>query len=136
MEIFDAEKYRHILEAELRRHSTQTVDLLIEDDIAAWAAKRHGNMPGNPPAAAIVNKANGSWIILLRRTIDRDWTLSILDRIDLGGFSQVKEVLNTPEMFLKHLVLHELAHLMNDWHQDKENECDAWAFESLGINAI
>lgn len=136
MEITDSETYRQILEAEILRHSMQAVDLLIEDDIAAWAAERQGNMPGNPPAAAIVNGEDGSWCILLRRTIDSDWVPSILDRIEFGGFSRAKEILSTPEMFLKHLVLHELAHLMNDWRQDKENECDGWAFEKLGVNAI
>lgn len=29
--------------------------------------------------------------------------------------------------FLEHLVLHEIAHIKNNWTQQKETECDLWA---------
>jgi hypothetical protein len=66
----------------------------------------------------------------------KDWVASIIDRIEYGGFIRAREVLDSPETFLCHLVLHELAHLENNWGQDQEGQCDAWAFEKLGLKAI
>jgi hypothetical protein len=60
---------------------------------------------------------------------------SILSRIEFGGFWKTLQVLSTTEKFLEHLVLHELAHLQNDWGQERENDCDAWAFEKMGADA-
>ena len=37
--------------------------------------------------------------------------------------------LNTPERFLQHTVLHELAHLVQACGNDQEELCNAWAFE-------
>ncbi|MCU7811846.1 MAG: hypothetical protein KZQ77_11530 [Candidatus Thiodiazotropha sp. (ex Notomyrtea botanica)] len=39
------------------------------------------------------------------------------------------ELITTPQDFLKHLVLHEVAHIKNNWSQKKETECDLWAFK-------
>lgn len=36
--------------------------------------------------------------------------------------------------FLNHLVLHEIAHIKNRWGQNKETDCDIWAFERLHEN--
>lgn len=33
--------------------------------------------------------------------------------------------------YLEHLVLHEIAHLKNNWLQDKELECDIWATQQM-----
>ena len=38
IEIADSETYRPLLEADIRRHATRPVTLLIVDDIAQWAA--------------------------------------------------------------------------------------------------
>jgi hypothetical protein len=136
MEIEDSETYRSILEAEICRQTDHAFELLIVNDVAEWAAERSGSIKNNPPASAVVDGETGTWGILLRRTIDDNWVNSILDRIEFGGFCRTKEVLNTPEIFLRHLVLHEVAHLTNDWCQENENDCDAWAFMKLGIEAI
>jgi hypothetical protein len=136
MRIKDSEIYRHILESEIRRHASRHFCLLIEEDLARWAAEREGDLKGNPPASSVVDGRTGVWGILLRRTFDEDWVASIIDRIEYGGFIRAREVLDSPETFLCHLVLHELAHLENNWGQDQEGQCDAWAFEKLGLKAI
>jgi hypothetical protein len=86
---------------------------------------------------AITDGATGAWGILLRRAVDPSSVGSILDRMEFGGgFKRCREILDTPERFLKHLVLHELAHLANNWGQEHENDCDRWAFERLSATAI
>ena len=125
-----------MLEAELRRHARQPVELLIVDDVAGWASSRQGNARGNPPAMAITDNASGAWGILLRRTIDAEWVASIISRIEFGANPNAREGLSTSELFAKHLVLHELAHLENGWGQERENDCDAWAFDKMQSHAI
>jgi hypothetical protein len=120
-----------MLEAEIQRYAQQRVDLLIVDDIADWAASRTENAKGNPPAMAVTESITGRWGIVLRRAIDAAWIESIVARIEVGANPDAREVLCTPETFLRHLVLHELAHLENGWGQEKENDCDAWAFEKM-----
>lgn len=85
---------------------------------------------------AIVDGESGDWGILLRQRINADWVQSILSRIEFGGFWKTRRVLTTPEQFLEHLVLHELAHLENNWGQERESDCDAWAFEKMGADVI
>lgn len=107
MEIEDSETYRSILEAEICRQTGHAFELLIVNDVAGWAAERNGNIKNNPPAAAAVDSETGMWGILLRRTIDQNRVNSILDRIEFGGFSRTKEVLNSifvgsdPSKYLK-----------------------------------
>ncbi len=136
MEIVNSENYRAILETEIYKHASNHVELIIDEDLAQWASRRKGYLEGNPPAAGIVDSDSGAWGILLRRSIDEDWIDSIISRIEFGGFTKAKQVLNGPEIFLRHIVLHELAHLENDWGQNQEEQCDAWAFNKLGLKAI
>jgi hypothetical protein len=131
MEIADAELYRGLLEQELAENGTRPIDLMIVDDIAQWAEARTGNCHGNPPAMAVVDEASGCWGVLLRRSIDSAWVASIISRVECGGFLQARAVLSSPEVFLRHTVLHELAHLENGWGQDREDDCDEWAFDRL-----
>jgi hypothetical protein len=136
IDIADAEHFRPMLEAELKAHARQPVDLVVVDDVAEWASSRKGNATGNPPAMAIADPSSGRWGIVLRRTIDAPWVASILDRIEVGANCKAREVLSTPQLFARHLVLHELAHLENEWGQERENDCDAWAFERMAGHAI
>ena len=131
VEIADAETLRPMLEAELRRHAREPVELLIVDDIAAWASSRQGNASGDPPAMAIIDGALRTWGILMRRRIDAEWVSSIISRIEVGANREARKELSTAELFAKHLVLHELAHLENGWGQDRENDCDSWAFDRM-----
>jgi len=137
MGITDAEAFRPALEAVLRAHASQPVDLLIVGAIPEWCAERNSTCSGDPAAMAITDGATGQWGVLLRRAIDASAVGSILDRMEFGGgFGQCREILDTPEQFLKHTVLHELAHLANGWGQERENDCDRWAFERLSETAI
>lgn len=39
--------------------------------------------------------------------------------------------IKSPIEYLKHLVLHEVAHIKHDWHQDRETDCDLWVYEQM-----
>ena len=39
--------------------------------------------------------------------------------------------IQSPIEYLTHLVLHEVAHIKNDWHQDRETDCDLWVYEQM-----
>ena len=51
-----------------------------------------------------------------------------------GRLKDKPELLNyadhieSPKDFVKHLTLHEIAHIKNNWLQDKETDCDLWAY--------
>src|SRR5690349_19394959 len=129
----DAEAHRPILEALLEREAPRPVDLLICSSVAEWSKAHGGDGRVDPVAMAVTDGNTGHWGIVLRRVIDDASIKSIFDRMEhCGGFTQCRTVLNTPENFLKHTVLHELAHLANNWGQEHENDCDHWAFERLG----
>jgi len=135
VDIEDAEKYRTTLETEIDAHASRAVRLLIVDDVASWAAERSGYCQGNPIAMAVTDGESGAWGIVICRSIDQARVRSVLDRIEVGGSSLVLEKLRSPGAFLRHTVLHELAHLENSWGQDREDACDEWAFERFDAHA-
>jgi hypothetical protein len=129
----DAESHRSALEALLKREALRPVDLLIEASVAEWVKSHGGADPSDPVAMAVTDDETGRWGIVLRRNIEESAIGNVLDRIEfVGGFTQCRALLDTPEKFLKHTILHELAHLANSWGQERENDCDGWAFERLG----
>lgn len=131
MKIENTEKYRSILELEINRQTNHSVDLLIVPDIKEWSHNRCSNAKGNPIAMAVIDTDSGGWGILLRTSIDAEKISSILNRISFNGRHNAQLELNTPELFLRHTILHELAHLINNWGQQKEDDCDTWAFNKL-----
>ena len=131
MNIPDAESFREVLEAELQQHCDRAVDLLIVPDIAAWAKDRCSNARGNPIAMAVVDQDSGGWGVLVRSSICSQQIQSVIDRIEYSGQFNASELLNTEARFLRHTVLHELAHLANNWDQLHEDDCDEWAFLRL-----
>ena len=49
--------------------------------------------------------------------------------MELRGFSGETDRLSDPLTFVRHLVLHELAHGLDDTRTEKA--CDRWAFDQL-----
>ena len=39
--------------------------------------------------------------------------------------------IDSPLHYLTHWVLHEVAHIKNDWHQDRETDCDMWVYDQM-----
>jgi hypothetical protein len=72
VEIVDIEAYRPALEAALRQHSPQPVDVLVVESIAEWCEQNGGSSAADPAGMAVTMKPNQAWRILLRRTILRE----------------------------------------------------------------
>ena len=129
--IRDMEELRPELESLLAAYASEPIELLIVPDIAEWAAGRSGDLRANPVGLAVRDGDTGGAAVLLRRQITEERAGSVVQRILLGGHASVTERLCSPAALARHLALHELAHLENGWGQDREDECDAWAFERL-----
>ena len=131
MEIRDTETYRELLEAQLAAHASKAVNLIVVSDIAEWERERGGFPAKSPIALAVIERPSGAWGILVQREIDENAVNGVLSRVSWDGRHKAAERLITPALFLRHLVLHELAHLENGWDQSHEDDCDDWAFERL-----
>jgi hypothetical protein len=71
------------------------------------------------------------WTIVVRKSISAQRVDAVLSGINARGRHGARTLLSTPTLFMRHLVLHELAHIENDWPQERENDCDVWAFAKL-----
>lgn len=107
------------------------------DDIAEWCAENSEGLYSaseldNPIGKALWNIPTEPNRVLLRRRITSDQVDEHLLVLHIKGFVDAYDRIRDSETFLKHLVLHEVAHIKHDWGQDRENDCDRWAFEELG----
>ncbi len=131
MNIDDTEKYEDLLLSIIDNISDEPVQLLFVDDINKWCSAREGENNGNPIAKAIRDSSSKEAGILLRKKINHDRYQGVIERIKIGNNNSEINKLNSIENFLSHTILHELAHLLNKWGQDKEDDCDKWAFTKL-----
>jgi len=69
-------------------------------------------------------------LVVLASEITPDMRASILSAMEFRGFGDELNRIQEPLAFLKHLVLHEAAHLVLP-DGAGEPECDRWAFERL-----
>src|SRR5262249_6722609 len=130
VEIVDAERHRADMEAAIARHSSQPVTLEIVDDVREWCDERGMAHDGTYPVAMAVVQ-NDRRLIVVRPWIDKHSARGVLGRIERSR-PDARTLLSTPELFMRHLALHELAHHENGWHgQGHEDRCDAWAFDRL-----
>jgi hypothetical protein len=132
MHIPDSSAYAEDLAQVLSQHSDEPVETLFVEDILTWCRERNGENRGNPIAMAIRDGVTQRAGILMRLDIDAHQIQGVKERLLFGGYESLAARLDTPELFLRHLVLHELAHLINDWGEDAEDDCDGWAFQAMG----
>jgi hypothetical protein len=60
--------------------------------------------------------------------------LALAVRGHVTGYPQLAahaDEISSPLDYLRHLVLHEVAHIKNDWKQDRETDCDLWVYEQM-----
>lgn len=133
--ITNTKSYYLAICAKIKENCEYPVEIIFVPDIAEWASSRCENLNGNPVAMAARDKATNGLCILIRQTIDELQVDSILSRMEFGGFDHARTILSSPEQFMLHLALHELAHLTNNWGQAQEDDCDKWAFERLTSRA-
>lgn len=124
--------HRDQLEALLSAHASEPIDLMLVESIAAWCSERGTANPPDPIAMAVRCGETERAGVLIRSMIRGDRMHSAIDRMLLGDHDDLPEQLRgNPALFLSHLVLHELAHLTNNWGQEREDDCDRWAFARL-----
>jgi len=112
------EEFRDILESILRRHSSQPVVLVTVPDVARWAVEVNMGVYGNPIATAILATDEMPAHIAVRSEISKDEAESVLGLLEWCGYSEeVRLFRSNPVRFAMHLVLHELAHIENEWGQ-------------------
>ena len=129
--IEDSSDCRDVLEVIVSQHSTFPVELQFVPDIALHLGSSAKGLTGSPIAVAVRCDITNAAKIYLRQSINETRVQSVLDRIDMGPGQGTSDAISTPELFMRHLVLHELAHLVNQWGQEREDDCNSWAFERL-----
>jgi hypothetical protein len=63
-----------------------------------------------------------------------DSLLALAIRGEMTGNSTLTshaDEIDSPIEYLKHLVLHEVAHINHDWRQDRETDCDLWVYQQM-----
>lgn len=124
--------HRQILESAIRRHAMQEVAFEIVPDVAEWAKANHIIVTGNPIGTSIPVRGQLPRAVVVRAKLNEEDMLAVLGRLDFRGhWSETRKMRKNPVMLLCHLVLHELAHLENNWDQSREDDGDDWAFERL-----
>lgn len=124
--------HREVLVSELLRHATQAVSLEIVPDVAEWAKANHVTVVGNPIATSLPVRGQLPRAVVVRAKLSEGDLSGVLGRLDFSGhWGETREMRKDLVMFLRHLVLHELAHLENNWGQSREDDCDEWAFARL-----
>lgn len=126
------EESKEMLESVLLRHSSLPVALVTVRDVAQWAVEVNVAVNGNPIAIAILPTKETPALIVVKSKISKDEAESVLGLLELCGYAdEVRSLRLDPERFAMHLVLHELAHIENEWGQERELDCDKWAFARL-----
>ena len=109
--------------------------LEITDDIEQWCEKNHLNIPDNvvfTNRIAVAVHSDNCKVILLKRNVSCGEMISIITLLCIRSFNEdVESLLQNPWDFVRHTVLHEIAHLINNWNQSREGDCDKWAFDQL-----
>ena len=129
--IEDSSRFRDLLKALVSQHCPFPVDIYFVPDIAQHFGSSANGLTGSPVGVAVRSDTTGAAEIYVRTSIDPARVQSVLDRIDMGTGVESSELISTTELFMRHLVLHELAHLVNDWGQEREDDCNSWAFQRL-----
>ncbi len=103
--------------------------------IQDWCEER-GIEENNPfrTGKCLRNRETGNFKILIAKVITSEMQNSVIGAMKFKGYGVEVEAIETPVLFLAHLLLHEVAHAKNEnW---SEKECDYWAFRELEKIAI
>ncbi len=126
----EIEKYRSRINKLLFNYGFKPDDLIPVEDVQEWCTKRDIEEK-NPfrTANCVKETQSGQYKIIICKKITCDQISSIegamICREHRSKFSQ----LTSDWLFLKHLLLHEIAHSKGMG----ENDADIWAFSETGI---
>ena len=105
-------------------------DVEFVGDIQEWCV-RHGVPEDSPWCSGKIvrNSETGRYVILLVERITRSMVSSVISGMEGRGFASEVAQLSEPLAFVRHLVLHEIAHGLDS--SRTEAACDQWAFQQL-----
>jgi len=105
-------------------------DLLLVDSVQQWAQSVaiEERDPFRAGMAATRHQDGVPFIAVLKR-ITEDIQGSVIGALKFRGFGPEADRVPDPALFLEHLVLHEIAHLVLE--NPSEPDCDRWAFDRL-----
>ena len=111
------------------------LDVLVTPDVQAWCKER--NVAESNPfrcGKALRYNETGRHLILLADPVSGDMHASALSAMEHRGNLTHEQLttLRQPGAFVKHLVLHEVAHALDS--RRTEDECDEWALTQLGLH--
>jgi hypothetical protein len=114
----------------LVRRSGLDADVEVVPSIQEWCKQR--GVPEESPfrtGKTLKNMTTGRHLILLPDLITDEMASSVRYAMEFRGFTGAAQQLADPLTFLRHLVLHEIAHGLDG--DRSEQDCDRWAFEQL-----
>ena len=81
-------------------------------------------------ARIVRNTSTGRYVILFAERMTEDMVSSVVSALEFRGFGREVSQLSDPHTFVRHLLLHEIAHGLDATRS--EYDCDRWAFDQLG----
>lgn len=78
------------------------------------------------------NSSTEKPLIRLKTNISAEEIDNDLTVVWMNGSKDIHNYLHNERDFLIHLVLHEVCHVLHDWENDKEHDCDRWALQQAG----
>lgn len=116
----------------LARRFVHDIQVEAVPSIQDWC-KAVGMSEDNPflCGKTVQNRETGRHLILLAQRITPEMQASVISAMEHHAKLSREEVasLENADVFVKHLLLHELAHATG--HERSEEECDRWAFQQL-----
>jgi hypothetical protein len=122
--------HRPLIDSILRDHGLQPDCLEIVQDVQAWCVSR-GVEESDPHrmAKCFCHWDEGTCYIVLSETLSSEQVSSGKAAMEWYGLRDQVRQIDTPEKFLVHLVLHEVAaHVLKTTEQKPRDE---WAFQRL-----
>lgn len=112
--------------------SSQPIEFVFTGDVARWATSKALAVVGNPIATSFPALGQAPCRIVMQDPISYDELQGAIGRLEIRGeWALGSRFRREPKAFVLHLALHELAHIENNWAQDREDDCDAWALARL-----
>jgi len=131
MPVIDTTQYLDELSSLAKGYGLPLEGFTAVPSIMEWCQER-GVDEDNPfrIGKVVQDSTTKKYLVLLSAEIDEEYvTGSLIPALQMRGLEAEAGRLKEPETLLKHLVLHEIAHIKNKgW---TEAECDRWAFQEL-----
>lgn len=112
-------------------------DIEVVPSIKIWCEENR--VPEDNPfrsGKALLNNKTGRYLILLANPITASMISSAVSAMlfrQRVSESEAESMMK-PEVFLTHILLHEIAHTLDDkWSEDK---CDRWAFDQMRRSSL